>query len=321
VQQSGGRRIPVDFITYASCHQNSGRQSDNHVRATIDLLACRLIMPERPLYPLIFTDLDGTLLDHNSYSAKPADRLIQHISDRSIGSIIPVTSKTCAELRSLQQTIPIRETISVTENGSVIHMPHGYPFERASDPQTILLGIGYSEILDRIAALPRILRHHIRGFADMSAEEVSKATGLAMDEALLAKERQASEPFLWSGSDKALKELDLIMADADIRIQRGGRFYHFTGHATKQQAMAQIKAAFVERMTESAIISIALGDGPSDLGMIEAADIGVILPNPDGVTIKTNRSDVRTAPSPGPQGWVFSVRKIFAELGLILPES
>ena len=56
-------------------------------------------MPKRPAHPLIFTDLDGTLLDHESYSAKPADLLIEQIIGQSIGSVIPITSKTRAELR------------------------------------------------------------------------------------------------------------------------------------------------------------------------------------------------------------------------------
>lgn len=272
-------------------------------------------------YPLIFTDLDGTLLDHNSYSAQPADILIEQILDQSIGYVIPITSKTSAEMRSLQRSIPLSETISVTENGSVIDMPHGYPFAVASDPQNNLLGIGYTEILERIAALPPILRQHINGFADMSATEVSKATGLGLPESQLAKQREASEPFLWSGSAAALEELRAIMADADIRIQRGGRFYHFTGNATKQQAMARLKSTFVEQMTAFEIVSIALGDGPNDLEMIDAADFGVIMPNPDGVTIQTSQPRVRVAKAPGPAGWVAAVRQIFAELGLLLPES
>ncbi|PHR18181.1 MAG: hypothetical protein COA41_10365 [Sphingopyxis sp.] len=278
-------------------------------------------MPESCLYPLIFTDLDGTLLDHNSYSAKPADLLIRRIIGQSIGSVIPITSKTRAELRSLQNSIAIGETISVTENGSVIYVPPGYSLGQTSDPQVTLLGSGYSEILDRIAGLPKLLRQHIRGFADMSGAEVSEATGLGIDESVLAKQREASEPFLWSGSDEALEELRSIMAEANIRIQRGGRFYHFTGHATKEQAMARIKTSFVEQKPDCEVISIALGDGPNDLGMIEAADFGTIMPNPAGVTIGSSKPHVRTAAAPGPEGWVLAISELFAELGIILSES
>jgi len=278
-------------------------------------------MPKRSAYPLIFTDLDGTLLDHDSYSAKPADLLIQQIIEQSKGYVIPITSKTRAELRALQESIPISETISVTENGSVIHVPDEYIFEGAKGPHSSIAGIEYTQILVQIGQLPHNLRKSIAGFDDMSASAVSQATGLPLDQALLAKERQATEPFLWRGSDAELKQLKVIMAAADIRIQQGGRFYHFTGEATKQQAMARIKSSFVTQQPDQDIIAIALGDGPNDLEMIEAADFGVIMPNPEGVSIESTKPHVRIAAAPGPQGWVIAIRDIFAELGLILPQS
>ncbi|WP_417621853.1 HAD-IIB family hydrolase [Parasphingorhabdus sp.] len=278
-------------------------------------------MPDRPVYPLIFTDLDGTLLDHHSYSAAPADALIRQLADRTIACVIPITSKTRAEWRSLQQSLAIDEVLSVTENGSVIHAPRGLPFVNGPAPHNIMLGIAYTDILQRIGALPPALRQHIAGFADMSAEEVAAATGLTVAAARLASEREATEPFLWSGSDADMDQLRAIMAKSGIEIQRGGRFYHFTGHATKEQAMARTRAAFAGQKPEARLVTIALGDGPNDLAMIEAADFGVIMPNPDGVTIRSGKAHVRTAPAAGPGGWVIAVREIFSELGLILPES
>tara|TARA_R110002126_G_scaffold289250_1_gene443891 strand:+ start:12403 stop:13242 length:840 start_codon:yes stop_codon:yes gene_type:complete len=279
-------------------------------------------MPKRPAHPLIFTDLDGTLLDHESYSAKPADLLIEQIIGQSIGSVIPITSKTRAELQWLQESIPLRAMISVTENGSVIVIPQGSVFEDFTGPQHVLSGLGYGEILERIEALPPALRQQIRGFADMSAAEVSQATGLKLQQALLAKQRDASEPFLWSGSDGAMEELSAIMAKANIRIQQGGRFYHFTGDANKAQAMERVKASFADQQeADCELISIALGDGPNDLEMIESADRGVIMPNPRGVSINSSKSHVRMAPAPGPQGWVLAVQELFSELGIILAES
>ncbi len=278
-------------------------------------------MPKPPNNILIFTDLDGTLLDHHNYSARPAARLIERLYDQRTVDIIPVTSKTQSELLWLRNSIPLQNIISVTENGSVIHACGSSPLDDDDRAHCIILGIRYCAILEQIAKLPQRLRKHITGFADMSVEQVMAATGLVMDDARRAQEREATEPFLWSGSDTELSALREILIEENIQVQRGGRFFHLTGQATKEHAMAKIKGAFVKKNPDFEIISIALGDGPNDLAMIEAADFGVIIPNPDGVTIETAMPNVRTAPVPGPKGWVMAVQEILAELGLNLPES
>ncbi len=278
-------------------------------------------MAKRPVYPVICTDLDGTLLDHHSYSAKPADGLVADLARRSLAEVVPVTSKTHAELLHLQQTLPLPFSLCVTENGSVIHGLENVIAGEDDSSGRITMGVAYPAILDQIGKLPASLRRHFRGFSDMSVDAVVEATGLAYGDARRAKDRQATEPFLWFGTDGELESLASVVAESGLRIQRGGRFYHLTGHATKEQAMARIIETIAGRKPDCDILSIALGDGPNDLGMIEAADFGVIMPNPQGVTIVSVKPGVRTAPAPGPEGWVSAVTEILAELGLNLRQS
>lgn len=276
------------------------------------------MMANNPVHILIFTDLDGTLLDHSNYSAKPADGLVQSLNRSRMADVIPITSKTYSELQELQPTL--NHEIGITENGSVIHARADSQFV-TNGPAPITVGIRYVEILERIKKLPPSFRSHILGFANMSAEEVALETGLPLEEAKRAKAREATEPFLWSGTDAMLEEMTIELSQVGIKIQRGGRFYHCTGDAAKEQAMNHVVGSFIERYPDTKIISIALGDGPNDLKMIEAADIGVIMPNPDGVTITSTNPHVRTAPLPGPNGWVAATKAIFAELGFNLDKS
>lgn len=278
-------------------------------------------MQKQSRHVLIFTDLDGTLLDHNSYSAKPADRLIRQLTEDGMASIIPVTSKTRAELLWLGKIIPLQHEIGVSENGSVILTSETALSVDRNDAELITLGIAYGKILEQLARLPSSLRRHVTGFADMSIKQVSAATGLTIEDAERAKKRDATEPFLWSGTDSEFLEIEKLMSATGIHIQQGGRFYHLTGNATKEQAMAKIISKFAQRSRDSELLSIALGDGPNDLAMIEAADFGVIMPNLDGVTITSPETHVRTARHSGPEGWVSAVCEIFAELGFNLPKS
>ncbi len=273
-------------------------------------------MQHSKIFPLIFTDLDGTLLDHNTYSAEPAATLIRSLHETASAYVMPITSKTQSELASLDQKLPFEKSVKVSENGAVIKAPPSSPPAKKFARTTMFLGVRYSEILAAIEALPDELRRHIDGFANMTSEDVSRHTGLNIDQAKEAKDRQATEPFLWSGTDDQLEDLRAHMAQRGILLQHGGRFHHLTGRATKQQALHTIMQAFQDHQPENRFASVALGDGPNDLEMIEAADFGVIIPNHAGVAISSKKPNVRTAKKPGPEGWVLAVKDILRELGM-----
>ncbi|MFC1520631.1 HAD-IIB family hydrolase, partial [Pseudomonadota bacterium] len=74
--------------------------------------------------PLIFTDMDGTLLDHFDYSFSSAIAVIEGLNEKQI-PIIPNTSKTFAEMEKFQQTIGFNSPF-ISENGAVIYIPIGY---------------------------------------------------------------------------------------------------------------------------------------------------------------------------------------------------
>lgn len=263
---------------------------------------------------LIFTDLDGTLLDHHSYSPAPADRYIRLLDQVGV-DVIAVTSKTKAETQPFMGSIG-SDALFSTENGSMIHAPRGFPWDLSQAPQQHVMGVSYAAIQDQLARLPTLIRSQIRGFGDMSSYDVSQETGLSLPDAKKAKMREASEPFLWSGSEDELFDLGETLKQAGLTIQRGGRFYHLTGKANKKLAIQWMTQQFQVQTPDLSIVTIALGDGPNDLKMIEAADHGVIIPNADGSSISSSKSSVSIADRPGPEGWVIAVRKILSGLGL-----
>ena len=278
------------------------------------MLVWVLLMIDPTTRILIFTDLDGTLLDHHSYSPAPADRYIRSLDQAGVG-VIAVTSKTRAETEQLMGSIG-SDALFSTENGSIIHAPRGFPWTASQEPQHHVMGVSYVAIQDQLANLPSVIRSRIRGFADMSAYDISQETGLSLADARKAKMREASEPFLWSGSEAELFDLGKAVEAAGLTIQRGGRFYHLTGGADKKLAMQWMRRQFLRHIPDLPIVTIALGDGPNDLKMIEAADHGVIIPNADGSAIASTRPSVFLADRPGPEGWVIAVRKILSGLGL-----
>ena len=99
-------------------------------------------------HPIVFTDLDGTLLDHETYDHSPAQPALAALAARDI-PVIPVTSKTSDELRPLMADIGLAGGF-IAENGAVISDADGR-LDKAADIVDIRAAI------DR---LPKSLREY-----------------------------------------------------------------------------------------------------------------------------------------------------------------
>jgi mannosyl-3-phosphoglycerate phosphatase len=130
---------------------------------------------------------------------------------------------------------------------------------------------------------------------------VAQATGLPLPEAALARARQFSEPGTWAGDDATRETFLAALADQGITARMGGRFLTLSHGATKADRMAEIIDTLQPART------VALGDAPNDVEMLQAADIGVIVANPEATPLPELPNEqagriIRTH-LPGPQGW------------------
>ncbi len=258
---------------------------------------------------IIFTDLDGSFLDHDTYDYTPALSAVNRLRDYEI-PLIPVSSKTLAEIRALD--FDFGDVPAIAENGMVIDVPAGFlptPYNGAS---TITPAAGYEEIRSFINDLPDDLRIGVCGFGDMSISEVAQCTGLHDRGAALAKDRQGSEPFIWSGNDYDLRALTGLAEENSLKITRGGRFYHLMGNGGKETAIQWL----LTRLGHKGMTSIALGDGANDRGMLSCVDYGVKIPNENGHSfqIENPRGMIINAEQPGPLGWGMAVNTLLDDL-------
>ena len=135
----------------------------------------------------------------------------------------------------------------------------------------------------------------------MDAGEVAARTGLDRAAAARAKARHFSEPGLWTGDAATCAAFCAALARQGIQAVQGGRFLTLSFGADKAARMDEIARAY------GAPPTLALGDAPNDIAMIEAADRGVIVANPHGPGIpplpgEADGRIIRTE-LPGPAGW------------------
>jgi mannosyl-3-phosphoglycerate phosphatase len=263
---------------------------------------------------LIFTDLDGTMLDHEDYSYSNALPALNMIQKNNI-PLIFCTSKTRIEVETIQKEIGISAPF-IVENGSAIYFPKNYGLltntgtEDFGNYQRIVLGVRYQEIRSFIEKTCMFM---IKGFGDMTVSEISEVTGLPIERTVMAKMREFTEPFIVSDK-KFVPELREIAILRDITITKGGRFYHFIGNnCSKGIAVSRLRNLY-SRHTRQDMLTIGLGDSQNDFSMLSSVDIPVLIPHPDGSYADIDLPNLVRAPYPGSRGWNDTVLSIINNL-------
>ncbi|MEL7283710.1 MAG: HAD-IIB family hydrolase [Pseudomonadota bacterium] len=260
----------------------------------VSVSASRVISnPPKPAPELlVFSDLDGTLLDHHDYSFSAANEALAALKERN-AALILASSKTAAEMQAIRAEIGFEHCPGIVENGGGILPVKSIDVHSDQPP--------HDEIIKVLNTAPKELREEFAGFSDWTIEQVSNQTGLPLDAAARAKIRQFSEPGLWSGSDEALEAFKVYLAEHGIFGQRGGRFFTLSHGKTKADQMMEIASQFCPTPI------IALGDAPNDIEMIETAHRGVIIKNANGRNIERRAGEtvgkVIRSERPGPAGW------------------
>jgi mannosyl-3-phosphoglycerate phosphatase len=251
---------------------------------------------------LIFTDLDGTLLDHETYSFDEAKQMLSYLKSNNIPLII-ITSKTKQEIIKLRTELQISHPF-IVENGAGIFLPIEKEFKQ------INMGKTYNEILDFFNTYKKEFK--IKGFFDMSVEEISTLTGLCIEDAKLAKKRDFCEPFIIE-DETNIEYLRQLSQKEGFDIVKGGRFYHLISKGQdKANALLKLKEIYEEKF-KTKYKTIALGDGANDKTMLDCVDIAILIKKFDGTFIDYDRENLIKTDKIGPKGWNEALKGILCK--------
>ncbi len=275
---------------------------------------------------MIFTDLDGTLLD-TAYSFRKALPALELIKERHIPMIL-CSSKTRVEIEDCREKLDNIHPF-ISENGGGIFIPKKYPgfnvqglksgiknsglsIEEEKDYLVIKLGAAYSDLRKAVEEL-RSEGFDVRGFGDMTIKEVAGLTGLRPSGAAMAKQREFDEPFIFNGSEHSMKRLEQRIKAKGLHCTQG-EFFHLMGNSDKGRAVVILKGLYAGQ--DPQITTIALGDSPNDIEMFRSVDYPVVVQKKDGSYDRRIRvKNLMKADGIGPEGWNKAVIHFICKCG------
>lgn len=245
---------------------------------------------------IVFTDLDGTLLDRDTYSYEAALPAIAQLRARGI-RLVPVTSKTRLEVEALRRQMGNTDPY-IIENGAAVVIPGG---------NDLVLGAASAAAREALALAAHASGVRVRGFGEMPVAEICERSGLTPAAAELASRREYGEPFVVLNGE--VGALTAALGELGFKMTRGGRFFHVLGGCDKARAVVELAEILGDADT------VGLGDAPNDIGFLLAVRRPVIVPSQDLDAMRAALPGAAVAPEMGPAGWNRAVLGLLAAVG------
>ncbi len=260
----------------------------------------------------IFTDLDGTLLDHDTYSFEPARPALEALAAARV-PVVLCTSKTRAETERWRAALGNAHPF-IVENGGAAFIPEGYfgpgtHFDKQVGGYGVLeFGRPYAELRRALGSIRATTGLPLRGFGDMTLDEIADRCGFTREDAELAGRREYDEPFIGVGPAD-LGAVVRAAEAAELQVTSGGRFHHLVGGSDKGRAVRGLRGLFEGAV--GPVRTVGLGDSPNDEPMLREVDLPVLVRRPGGgYSAAVHLPGLVVSPYSGPEGWREAVLEI-----------
>lgn len=264
---------------------------------------------------IVFTDLDGTLLDRLTYDYSAALAALARLREAGI-PLIFCSSKTRAEQEALRREIGV-DTPFIVENGAAVFIARDYftvalpRYRRDGDYHIIELGTPYAEVRRVLEKVRRESGLKFRGYADMTVAEVSAATGLDEAASRRAMRRDYEETVMLTGDAAENRRTLAAIGDAGLECAHGGRCYGVHRGGDKGRAAAILSGLYRQQFGD--ILTVGIGDSPNDLPMLAAVDRPFLVPGPDGAWADLTVPALKRVEGIGPLGFAAAVAEVLKD--------
>ena len=260
-----------------------------------------MVSTEQRTRVLLVTDIDGTLVAHDTYEPGPAVEAVAELQRAGI-PVVLCSAKTRAEQEALRVRLNLDDPY-IVENGAGVIFPVDFQGSWAGDgeQELVTFGLTYREVREGLERAAEEAGVAVKGFGDLTIEEVAGLTGLTLSRATKARTREFTETFVLEDPTPD-RELRLAghLEERGMRMLHGARYWTALGRHDKAQAVRYVISRYEEL---SPVISCAVGDSVGDAGMLEVVDIPMLVQQADGSWADLDLPGLVQLNGKGPDGW------------------
>ena len=257
---------------------------------------------------LIFTDLDGSLLDRDTFKFDEIKHYLKKLLSKGI-FIIPNTSKTEKEIlefnNELGSNLPY-----ISENGSAIN---GLDLLNSNLPKELILSReknNLTKIFEK--SVPINLQNKCEWLSEMNKKKQSLIFGLEDEKLKMALDRKYTIPFIFDGNKNEKNKLFKIVKKNGLILQEGGRVINLTDKVNKAKAL-QVFVRFYKKNNKN-VKTIAVGDNYNDLDMLKVSDFPCLVFNDKFTLDQIPIDDLITTNKPSPEGWADVIKMALVKI-------
>jgi mannosyl-3-phosphoglycerate phosphatase len=265
--------------------------------------------------PIIFTDLDGTLLTHDTYSFEPAREAIESLRAHEI-PLVFCSAKTRMEQEVYREALGIKDPF-VVENGGAVFIKKDYfsfnfKYHRVVGPYKVIeFGKPYRFVTNSLLRVAVELGIQLKRYGNMTSKEVAECTGLDHDAAWRAKHREYEETVITSLDQSERRRLEYRLKNYGLRLTDGARFSG-VGHIKSDKGRAVEALSDMYRRKYGDIQIYGLGDSHNDAPMLAAVDLPFLVEKQSGDWEQIDIPKLGRIEGIGPVGWTRAVEKLLS---------
>ena len=236
---------------------------------------------------VIFTDIDGTFLDHDTFSEGDNFEILDKLVENN-HYVVFNSSKTFHEIKKMQDRHKTSFPFICETGGGIYHKDQILDSSpRKREGYNIMYESKKVQTFESDVRLEisRNFEQDIDIFDDIDISEKKSLSSLSGDNLKLACKRDFSLLIKWRSNEKRFTLFQSVLRRLNLDIVKGSRFYHICSGQNKGKALLYFLNKLKFSSSDKNYITVGVGDSDNDIDMLSNVDYPCVVKSSDNLNL------------------------------------